>query len=114
MKKLTMVMLASVVMGLSMQAIAQGKMKTHRASKAHSSRVQAAKSVGKVNLNTADAQTLSKAVKGIGPKRAEAIVAYREQHGRFKNLDELVNVRGIGKKFMARNEGVLKKVLKVK
>lgn len=50
-----------------------------------------------VNLNTAteaDFQTIS----GIGQKRAQDIIAYREANGRFKSVDELKNVSGIGAK----------------
>src|SRR5579862_9297410 len=51
-----------------------------------------------VNINTADAETLALELKGIGQKRAEAIIAYREQHGPFKSIDDLSNIKGIGKK----------------
>ena len=51
-----------------------------------------------VNINTADAAMLSTKVTGIGPAKAEAIVAYRKEHGPFKNVDELANVKGIGLK----------------
>jgi competence protein ComEA len=50
-----------------------------------------------VNVNTADAATIAKALNGVGLKKAEAIVAYRAAHGPFKNVDELVRVDGIGK-----------------
>lgn len=49
-----------------------------------------------LNINTADAATLAGSLKGIGQKKAEAIVAYRDEHGPFKSVDELVNVKGIG------------------
>ena len=49
-----------------------------------------------LNINTANAETLAEAIKGVGIKRAEAIVAYRQQHGPFKTVDALVQVRGIG------------------
>jgi len=49
-----------------------------------------------VNVNTASAEQLSEALKGIGQSKAEAIVAYRDANGVFKNADELVNVKGIG------------------
>lgn len=51
----------------------------------------------KVNINSADItqlQTLS----GIGASKAQKIVAYREQHGPFKSIDDLANVSGIGEK----------------
>ena len=48
-----------------------------------------------VNINTAGADEL-KALPGIGPAKAEAIVEYRNQHGNFKSVEELNNVKGIG------------------
>ena len=51
-----------------------------------------------VNINTADAAVLSTKITGIGPAKAEAIVAYRKEHGPFKSVDELANVKGIGLK----------------
>ncbi len=51
---------------------------------------------GKVNINTADAKTLASALEGVGPSRAEAIVKYRTEHGPFKSLEALANVKGIG------------------
>jgi competence protein ComEA len=49
-----------------------------------------------VNVNTADAVTIAEALDGIGPAKAAAIVAWREEHGPFKNVDELGEVKGIG------------------
>lgn len=57
-----------------------------------------------VNINTADADTLSSELSGIGQSKAEAIVAYREQHGPYKNLDELENVKGIGSATIEKNK----------
>ncbi len=51
----------------------------------------------KVNLNTADKKTLMQ-LSGIGDKKAEAIIHYREQKGPFKNVQELSKVQGITKK----------------
>jgi competence protein ComEA len=51
-----------------------------------------------VNINTADAKTIGEALSGIGLKKAEAIVKYREEKGAFKSVDDLVNVDGIGEK----------------
>lgn len=58
-----------------------------------------------VNINTADAQDISKSLKGIGKKRAEAIVAYRTKNGPFKSVDDLTNVKGISKKVIEKNNG---------
>lgn len=49
-----------------------------------------------VNVNTASAEQISEALKGVGQSKAEAIVAYRNENGAFKHVDELVNVKGIG------------------
>ena len=57
-----------------------------------------------VNVNTADAETISNGLTGIGPKKAEAIVQYRKEHGQFKTLEELGNVSGIGEKTIKANE----------
>ena len=54
----------------------------------------------RVNLNSASAQELT-SLRGIGDKTAEAIVAYRESHGPFKSVEQLVEVKGIGEKLMA-------------
>lgn len=49
-----------------------------------------------VDINTADAATLAQSLHGVGPTKAEAIVAYREKNGPFKSVDDLVAVQGIG------------------
>lgn len=49
-----------------------------------------------VNLNTATQAELE-AVKGIGPAKAKAIMAYRDKNGGFKSVDELAKVKGFGK-----------------
>jgi competence protein ComEA len=57
-----------------------------------------------VNVNTADAKAISEALSGIGLKKAEAIVKYRDEKGPFKTAEELVNVPGIGEKTVAKNK----------
>jgi competence protein ComEA len=59
---------------------------------------------GAVNINTADAQTIASEIKGIGMVKAEAIVAYRTEHGPFTSLDELTNVKGIGVRLIEQNK----------
>jgi competence protein ComEA len=51
----------------------------------------------KININTADLQTLAK-LKNIGPVRAESVVKYREENGPFGRIEDIVKVKGIGKK----------------
>ena len=54
--------------------------------------------VEKVNVNTADENTLSENLTGIGPAIAERIISYRNHYGGFQTIDELKNVKGIGEK----------------
>ena len=57
----------------------------------------------KVNINTDDAATLAERLDGVGLKRAEAIIAYREANGAFRDAEELANVKGIGERTVAAN-----------
>jgi comEA protein len=58
---------------------------------------------GKVNINTANTTQLS-ALPGIGEKLATRIVEYRQKSGGFKSVQELMNVKGIGEKNLAKLE----------
>ena len=53
---------------------------------------------GPVNINTADAETISRELEGVGLTKARAIVEYREKHGPFKSPDDLSLVKGIGER----------------
>jgi len=53
--------------------------------------------VAAVNINKADAASIASALKGVGNARAEEIVRYREAYGPFSSVDELADVKGIGK-----------------
>jgi len=64
-------------------------------------RVQAAE---QVNINVADADTIQRILTGIGRSKAEAIVAYREENGKFYSAEELTAVRGIGTSTVKKNE----------
>lgn len=63
---------------------------------------------GPVNINTADAATIAKELKGIGPAKARAIVEHRQQHGAFRSLDELALIKGIGQKLVDQNRADLR------
>lgn len=54
----------------------------------------------KIDLNTATASDLVHSIKGIGTKRAAAIIKYREAHHGFHALEELAQVPGLGKHFV--------------
>lgn len=56
-----------------------------------------ANSVGVVNLNTATEEELVR-LPGIGPSKAAAILRMREQRGQFKKVEDVMQVRGIGRK----------------
>lgn len=60
-----------------------------------------------VNINTADAQALTK-LKGVGLKKAEAIVAWRKANGNFKTIDQLADVKGIGPKTVEANRQLIR------
>lgn len=56
-----------------------------------------------VDINSAGVKALT-TLKGVGKKKAEAIVAYRKTHGCFKNINALTKVKGIGKKIVTTNK----------
>lgn len=51
---------------------------------------------GPVDVNTANAETISAELKGVGMSKAKAIVEYRKAHGPFKSPADLMQVKGIG------------------
>ncbi|MGY3894139.1 ComEA family DNA-binding protein [Aeromonas enterica] len=68
--------------------------------------VTAAKESGKVNLNTASINELT-ALKGIGEKKAQAIVDYREKQGKFTTVEQLADVSGIGPATLEANRDMI-------
>lgn len=60
-------------------------------------------SSGQIHLNQANLDELQK-LKGIGEKKAQAIVEYRQKNGGFKNIDEFKNVKGIGPAIFEKNK----------
>ncbi|WP_426619382.1 ComEA family DNA-binding protein [Pseudomonas rustica] len=69
----------------------------------HAVEASASAEHSKLDLNDADAATLQKELAGIGAAKAQAIVAYRETNGPFASVDELLEVKGIGKAILDRN-----------
>lgn len=61
----------------------------------------AAFAADKININTASADELQ-LLNRVGPSTANAVVQYREQNGAFANVDDLVNIKGIGEKKVAK------------
>jgi len=58
-------------------------------------------SADKINVNTANMEQLQ-SINGIGESTATAIIEYREMNGAFHNVADLVNVKGIGEKKLAK------------
>ncbi len=56
-----------------------------------------------ININTADLDTLAREMDGVGAAKARAIVEYREAHGDFASVDELLEVKGIGLVILEKN-----------
>ena len=67
-----------------------------------------------VDINTATAKELATNLKGIGIKKAQAIIEYRKTNGKFSNVSELANIKGIGKKTVATNKANFKALKAVK
>jgi len=63
---------------------------------------------GPVNVNSADAETISSELKGIGLSKAKAIVEYRKKHGPFRSADDLSLVKGIGERTVELNRADIK------
>ncbi len=63
---------------------------------------------GPVDVNTADAETISTELKGIGLSKAKAIVEYRKKHGPFRSADDLSLVKGIGERTVELNRSDIK------
>lgn len=63
---------------------------------------------GPVNINTADAETISAELKGVGLTKAQAIVEYRKKHGPFRSADDLSLVKGIGERTVEINRADIK------
>jgi competence protein ComEA len=57
----------------------------------------------KVNINNANADLIADALVGVGLKKAKAIVAWRKKNGKYKQIDDLMQVKGIGEATLDKN-----------
>lgn len=96
-----------LLVSLSWAGIAQADTKaapvTQPAAQAPAPAAKAPASTESVNINTASAEELQKALKGIGKVKAQAIVDYRTSNGPFTTVDQLLEVKGIGKGTLDKN-----------
>ena len=60
----------------------------------------------KLNINTATAEQFME-LKGIGKKKADAIIAWRTQHGKFTTIEQMSEVIGISEKFVTAHKAEL-------
>jgi len=64
---------------------------------------QSVQQQARVNLNKAGVAEIAQALTGVGLKKAQAIIEYRQKHGKFKAVEELASVKGIGPATIAKN-----------
>lgn len=105
MKKYLRIALSSLVAFCTLSALAQTQREathTEPAAIEQVAQVQV-QNVNLVNLNTATAAEIQDKLVGIGAKKAQAIVEYREKNGNFISLEQLTEVSGIGKATLDKN-----------
>lgn len=61
-----------------------------------------------LDINTATAAEFAAVMSGVGEKKAEAIVAFREANGNFESIEQLAQVKGIGDVLLTRNKPLLR------
>lgn len=61
----------------------------------------------RVSLNSANAALLAEHLIGIGPTKAEAIVAWRSENGRFSDIEQLLEIKGIGTATLNKNKHLI-------
>ncbi len=102
----TLYLLMSLAAGVAL-AVALAVAPAYAEAPAEPVSAMAATTLDKVNINTANAQTLEEKLVGIGEARAGDIVRYREIYGLFVSADELAEVKGIGQSTVDRNRDVI-------
>jgi competence protein ComEA len=104
MKNRVVFVLAAV---LSLTLMGEGVAKeTGSARKAEAVKLE--QKVAVININQASAEDIAKVLKGIGLKKAEAIVALRTQLGGFKRIEQLLDVKGIGESTLEKNRALIR------
>ncbi|MFQ1898408.1 ComEA family DNA-binding protein [Aeromonas veronii] len=101
MKKLSAIMLLACLPLFSQPVLAADK-----ATPKQTTTAEVSKESGKLNINTATLAELT-SLKGIGDKKAQAIVDYREKQGKFTSVDQLADVNGIGPATLEANRDMI-------
>ncbi|UQS89290.1 helix-hairpin-helix domain-containing protein [Pseudomonas chlororaphis subsp. piscium] len=101
-------LLFALLTSVSISVIAAPASKQETASTVPAVTAVAAPQTAMVDINRADAATLQRELLGVGEVKAKAIVAYREANGAFSSVDELLEVKGIGKAILESNWEKLK------
>lgn len=109
MKSLRLLMVSAVVAGamFSVSGFSDPVKPQNMPQKQVATQIAESPNAATVNINQADAATLADRLNGIGLKKAQAIVSFREQHGPFKSADELANVTGIGEATVEKNKSII-------
>jgi competence protein ComEA len=108
--KALLITLAIATTGMSAGALA-AKHRRYRVRRQRSAGQTKAADAGKnadddgtrVSINSASAEDLARVMNGVGLKKAQAIVSYREEYGPFKTVDDLKQVPGMGSALVERN-----------
>ncbi|WP_061708226.1 helix-hairpin-helix domain-containing protein [Pseudenterobacter timonensis] len=87
----------------TVQAQANGAAPATEQARATESSKKSDEDGSKVSINQAPAEELARVMNGVGLKKAQAIVSYREEYGPFKTLDDLKQVPGMGSALVERN-----------
>ena len=85
----------------STKAVAKGKTSLTQVKQA------SGKTLKSININTSTAEEIAASLPGVGATKAKAIVDYRQQYGKFKSASDLANVKGLGKKSVAKMKAYL-------
>jgi len=92
-------LIAIVVLSVSFASPVQAKKLTNDKAKVE----QKVNQSQTVNINKGNAEQLAQVLKGVGMKKAVAIIEYRQKHGKFKAVEEIASVKGIGVATIAKN-----------
>ncbi|BFU61030.1 MULTISPECIES: ComEA family DNA-binding protein [Rodentibacter] len=104
--KLIKTLISSLVLGSALigsSVLAEEKAVETPTTQTVTEKVPSTNMSNKLNINTATASEIQKSLIGIGAKKAEAIVQYREKHGNFTSAEQLLEVQGIGKATLEKN-----------